>query len=180
MLSDHDIVAAMKRGDLLIEDFHDDQLQPASYDLRLDPMFRAPSSEFHAIDLANVPEGHTFLSSMDDSDGQLMLAPGRFILASTQEYFELGDTLGARVEGRSSLGRLGLMVHITAGFVDPGFCGNITFEVYNASPWTLTLHSGMKVAQLAFFRVSSAPSRTYGMRGHYQGQRGPTESRFKL
>lgn len=185
MLSSRDIQAALDgdlRVDLIptrlgIEPYDPTQLQPASYDLTLGREFLIPNPDVAEIDVADVPRGHTTPLRVDN-DG-IILEPGEFVLACTRETVKIPSMLLGRVEGKSSLGRLGLIVHITAGFIDPGFHGQITLEVVNLAPWDITLYPGMRIAQIAFSRLSSAPLRVYGGVGnHYQGQTGAVESRY--
>lgn len=186
MLADRDILRAVRQGELKIEPFEEANVQPCSLDMRLDPIYRRfkynPNEGHGAIlDVGDIKEGHTELCDAGDHDGVIALPPGDFILASTTEYFEFGSQLCGRIEGKSSLGRLGLSVHETAGFFDPGFKGNCTLEIKNNQPaHYIYLRAGMKIAQMAFSRLDSRPNRTYDQIGHYSGQRGPTESKFKL
>jgi dCTP deaminase len=186
LLSDRDIVRAIKDKNLLIEPFDREMVQSCSIDMRLAPEYRtfryAPLSGHNGIlDVGDLKEDHTELCDAADFNGVIALPPGGFILGSSVEYFEFGLMLGGRVEGKSSLGRLGLSVHETAGFFDPGFQGNCTFEIKNNQPaHYIYLRAGMKIAQMAFHRLTSVPERSYAQIGHYSGQRGPTESRYKL
>lgn len=164
---------------LLIEPFCREQVQPCSMDMRLAPEYRTFNTG--VLDVGNLEADHTTLRNAEDTGGVIALPPGAFILGSSIEYFEFGLMLCGRVEGKSSLGRLGLSVHETAGFFDPGFKGNCTFEIKNNQPHNpIYLRAGMKIAQMAFSRLSSVPERSYDKIGHYSGQRGPTESRYKL
>lgn len=183
MLSDRDIRTAMQfHGPdtrLEISPFDPANLQPSSYDLTLDRHFLVPNPDVTEVDLAAVPEGH-MLPEVADGNG-ILLEPGDFILASTRESVRIPHHLLGRVEGKSSIGRLGLIVHITAGFIDPGFHGQITLEIVNLAPWDLVLYPGQRIAQIAFSRLETAPDRAYGAAGnHYQGQHGPVQSRFKV
>jgi dCTP deaminase len=178
LLSDHEINAAVFTGDVKISPFDPERVQPASVDLLLDHFLRVPLGR-EEIDVAQVWAGHTALVEIDE-DGWL-LKPGDFVLASTVERIALPDTLAARVEGKSSLGRLGLAVHVTAGFIDPGFAGQVTLEIANLSPWPIRLRRRMPIAQLCLIPMSAVPKRPYGSAGnHYQGQYGPTESRYEM
>lgn len=181
MLSDRDIRRAIKDKLLVIDPFDPLLINPCSIDMRLDPRYRVFTAA--SIDMAHVNEHHTQLRHADDDNGVIALLPGAFILCSSVEQFQLGNMLCARVEGKSSLGRLGLSIHETAGFIDPGFVGNITFEVKNNLPnTTLYLRPGQKIAQLAFSRLSSVPEKTYQQTGRYIGKHaaGPVESKFTL
>jgi dCTP deaminase len=178
MLSDVDIRRQVTQGHLGIEPFDPAALQPASYDLTLDREFLIPNPEVTEVDLADVPENHMTALRVDNEG--LTVEPGEFLLACTRERVTVGEGLLGRVEGKSSIGRLGLIVHITAGFIDPGFTGQITLELFNASPWDLVLYPGQRIAQIAFSFLATTPARPYGQAGnHYQGQVGPTASRFR-
>ena len=177
MLADRDIQRSLIEGDLVIDPYDPSALQPSSYDVTLDRHFLVPSRLVTEIDMADVQPGH-MVPMVANGDGFVM-EPGDFVLGSTRERVKIGDRLLGRVEGKSSIGRLGLLVHLTAGFIDPGFEGQVTLELFNAAPWEITLYPGQKIAQLAFSALMSHPLRTYGQAGnHYQGQSGPVESRF--
>lgn len=179
LLADHQIADRISTGDLKISPFDPARVQPASVDLLLDQFLRVPRNPGAEIDVARVWAGHTVLAEMDE-DGWLM-QPGDFLLASTVERVALPPDLAARVEGKSSLGRLGLAVHVTAGFIDPGFSGQITLEIANLSPWPIRLRQQMPIAQLGLIPMAAVPQRPYGRAGnHYMGQYGPTESRYEL
>jgi dCTP deaminase len=179
LLADHQIVDRIETGDLRISPFDPARVQPASVDLLLDHFLRVPSRPGAEIDVARVWAGHTSLAEIDE-DGWL-LKPGDFVLASTVERIMLPEDLAARVEGKSSLGRLGLAVHVTAGFIDPGFTGQVTLEIANLSPWPIRLRRRMPVAQLCLIPMAAMPTRPYGQAGNrYQGQFGPTESRYGM
>jgi dCTP deaminase len=182
VLSDRDIRAAIAAGEIGIEPFDPRCLQPASVDIRLDARFRVFRSSRHPyIDLANVAEDITEL--VDATDGPFILHPGEFVLGSTRERIRLADGLVSRVEGKSSLGRLGLLIHSTAGFIDPGWDGQIALELSNVNTIPITLYPGMRIGQLSFFRLTSPAERPYGspeLGSSYQGQSGPTPSRYRL
>ncbi|MFE1451889.1 dCTP deaminase, partial [Streptomyces olivaceoviridis] len=158
----------------------DEMLQPASIDVRLDRDFRVFENHRHpCINPAAEQEELTRLVRVE-GDEPFVLHPGEFVLASTYERVRLPDDLAARLEGKSSLGRLGLVTHSTAGFIDPGFDGHVTLELSNLATLPILLWPGMKVGQLCVFRLTSAAEFPYGSeeRGsRYQGQRGPTASR---
>jgi dCTP deaminase len=183
VLSDRDIRLAIEEGRILIEPFEPRRLQPASVDITLDRRFRVFRSTHHAyIDLARVPEDITELVTVEQGD-RFILHPGEFVLGSTFERVRLGDDVVSRVEGKSSLGRLGLLIHSTAGFIDPGWDGHITLELSNVNTIPITLYPGMRIGQLSFFRLTSPAERPYGSAGlgsSYQGQAGPTPSRYRL
>ena len=181
LLSDRHIHEAIAAGRLGISPYEPDtMLQPASIDVRLDEFFRVFDNHRHAyVDPALKQEDLTRL--VRPAGGEpFVLHPGEFVLASTYEEVRLGDDLAARLEGKSSLGRLGLITHSTAGFIDPGFHGHITLELSNLTRVPLLLWPGMKIGQLALFAMSSPAEHPYGstVRGsRYQGQHGPTASR---
>ncbi|TBT88677.1 dCTP deaminase [Propioniciclava sinopodophylli] len=180
LLSDRDIAAQIEAGRVRLDPFDADLVQPSSIDVRLDRYFRLfDNHKYPFIDPAEEQPELTRLVEVD-ADEPFILHPGEFVLASTLEQVTLPDDIAARVEGKSSLGRLGLLTHATAGFVDPGFTGHVTLELSNVATLPIKLWPGMKIGQLCFFRLSSAAEHPYGTsrRGsHYQGQRGPTASR---
>lgn len=173
--SDTDIKHAVKSGYLKIEPFDEAQVEPASYDVLLDDrILSAGVLSDESIDVSNPPAK---LMREDDLmlDFNGVIPPGEFWLASTKETFALPDFCAARVEGKSTLGRLGLQVHATAGYIDPGFEGQITLELSNVGPWPLRLRPGMRIAQISFHSLKSVPENIY--RGKYVGQKGPTAAR---
>lgn len=180
MLSDRDIMRAIATGRVRLDPWDATMVQPASVDLRLDRYFRVfDNYRYQSIDPALEQADLTHLVEVAVGE-PFMLHPGAFVLGSTHEVITLGDSIAARVEGKSSLGRLGLLTHATAGFVDPGFSGHITLELFNVSTLPLTLWPGMKIGQLCFFDLSSPVLHPYGSAqagSHYQDQRGPTPSR---
>jgi dCTP deaminase len=182
VLSDRDIKAAIAEGRIVIDPFDVRYLQPASVDIRLDRQFRVFRSSRHPyIDLAKGVDDITELVNVGTE--RFILHPGEFVLGSTLERVRLGNDVVSRVEGKSSLGRLGLLIHSTAGFVDPGWDGHITLELSNVNTIPITLYPGMRIGQLSFFQLSSAAERPYGSPGvgsSYQGQSGPTPSRYRL
>lgn len=178
ILADLEIESYIESGIIGLEPFDARRLQPTSVDLTLDSLIRVPEHRVaDEIDVAAVPEGHTLLTEIPN-EGHVMY-PGDFILASTCERVRLPNFLAARVEGKSSVGRLGLAIHITAGFIDPGFDGNVTLEMYNFAPWAIRLRVGMPIGQICFMACTE-PRKDYSQTGHYQGQQGPTESRYSL
>lgn len=185
VLSDRDIRAAMSEGRILVDPFQQALLQPASVDIRLDRQFRVFRSSRHPfIDLAKGVDDITELVTVEAEPGaRFILHPGEFVLGSTLERVRLASDLVSRVEGKSSLGRLGLLIHSTAGFIDPGWDGHITLELSNVNTIPITLYPGMRIGQLSFFALSSPAERPYGtadLGSSYQGQSGPTPSRYKL
>jgi len=180
LLSDRDIRSEIDNGRVVLDPWDPAMIQPSSIDVRLDKYFRLfDNHKYPYIDPAQDQPELTRLLEVEPDEG-FVLHPGEFVLASTLETVTLPDDLAARVEGKSSLGRLGLLTHATAGFVDPGFSGHVTLELSNVATLPIMLWPGMKVGQLAFFRLSSAAETPYGSAkygSHYQGQRGPTASR---
>ena len=183
LLSDRDIKAAIAEGRLGIEPYDAGLVQPSSIDVRLDRFFRVfNNSRYTHIDPALQQDDLT-TQVEPDGDEPFVLHPGEFVLGSTFEGVTLSDSLAGRLEGKSSLGRLGLLTHSTAGFIDPGFSGHITLELSNVANLPITLWPGMKIGQLCLFRLSSAAEFPYGSAQYgsrYQGQRGPTPSRAYL
>ena len=180
LLSDRDLTAELKAGTLGLEPFEPALVQPSSIDFRLDHIFRVFNNHLYThIDPAIRQDELTSVVEVADGEA-FVLHPGEFVLASTLEVITLGDELAGRVEGKSSLGRLGLLTHSTAGFIDPGFSGHITLELSNVANLPIKLWPGMKIGQLCIFRLSSEAEHPYGSAvygSRYQGQRGPTPSR---
>jgi dCTP deaminase len=180
LMSDRDIRAEIEAGNIGLEPLDMGLLQPSSFDVRLDRFFRLFDNHKYAyIDPAEEMSDLTRLVEVDPKEA-FILHPGEFVLGSTYEFVTLPDNIAARLEGKSSLGRLGLMTHSTAGFVDPGFKGHVTLELANVSNLPINLWPGMKVGQLCFFQLSSPSETPYGSakyNSRYQGQRGPTASR---
>ena len=180
LLSDRDIKAEIDSDRVRLEPYDPGMIQPSSIDVRLDKFFRLfDNHKYPVIDPSQDQPDLTRLVEVEPNDG-FVLHPGEFVLGSTLETVTLPDDLAARVEGKSSLGRLGLMTHATAGFVDPGFSGHVTLELSNVATLPIILWPGMKIGQLCFFRLSSPAENPYGSAkygSHYQGQRGPTASR---
>ena len=180
LLSDRDLDHEIKTGQLKLEPFEPSLMQPSSIDVRLDRWFRIFNNHLYThIDPAAQQDDLTTLVEVEDGQ-PLVLHPGEFVLASTLEIVTLGDELAARIEGKSSLGRLGLLTHSTAGFIDPGFSGHVTLELSNVATLPMTVWPGMKIGQLCVFRLSSPAAHPYGSAvygSRYQGQRGPTPSR---
>ena len=180
LLSDRDIRAEIAAGRVSLDPFDPELVQPASVDVCLDRSFRLfDNHKYSVIDPATDQPELTRLIEVDHGE-PFVLHPGEFVLAATLELVTLPDDVAARLEGKSSLGRLGLLTHSTAGFIDPGFTGHVTLELSNVATLPITLWPGMKIGQLCFFRMSSASASPYGSVGNlnrYQGQRGPTASR---
>jgi len=180
LLSDRDILDEIDAGRITMEPFDPEMVQPASIDVRLDRYFRVfENHRYPHIDPAQAQDDLT-REVQAEGDEPFILHPGEFVLGSTYEEVSLPGDLAARVEGKSSLGRLGLLTHATAGFVDPGFSGHVTLELANVATLPIKLYPGMKIGQFCFFRMSSASEHPYGSEKYgsrYQGQRGPTPSR---
>ena len=180
LLSDRDIKAVIDSGRVRLEPYDEAMVQPSSIDVRLDKYFRLfDNHKYPFIDPAVDQPDLTRLIEIE-RDEPFILHPGEFVLGSTFEVVTMPDDLAARLEGKSSLGRLGLLTHSTAGFIDPGFSGHVTLELSNVATLPIKLWSGMRVGQLCFFRLSSPTENPYGSAKYgsrYQGQRGPTASR---
>lgn len=183
LLSDRDITAELESGRIALSPSEPSMVQPSSVDVRLDRYFRLfDNHKYAVIDPAEEQPELTRLIEVDPAEG-FILHPGEFVLGSTFEQVTLPDDIAARLEGKSSLGRLGLLTHSTAGFVDPGFEGHVTLELSNMATLPIRLWPGMKIGQLCFFKLSSAAERPYGSgatHSRYLGQRGPTASRSHL
>jgi dCTP deaminase len=180
LLSDRDIRAQIDHGRVRLDPWDPTMVQPSSVDVRMDRFFRLfDNHKYPVIDPAQDQPDLTRLVEVEQGES-FVLHPGEFVLGSTYEEITLPDDIAARVEGKSSLGRLGLLTHATAGFVDPGFTGHVTLELSNVATLPIVLHPGMKIGQLCFFQLSSPSEHPYGTQAkgsHYQGQRGPTASR---
>ena len=180
LLSDADLRKELESGRLVLDPWDPAMLQPSSIDVRLDRYFRVfQNSRYTHIDPRKQQDELTTPVEAD-GDEPFVLHPGEFVLGSTFEAISLPDDLAGRLEGKSSLGRLGLLTHSTAGFIDPGFSGHITLELSNVANLPITLWPGMKIGQLCLFRLTSAAEHPYGSAvygSRYQDQRGPTPSR---
>ncbi|MQM28983.1 dCTP deaminase [Glycomyces albidus] len=180
LLSDRDILDAVKSGRLGLDPFDEVLVQPSSIDVRLDRRFRVFNNQKYThIDPSEQQDDLTSPVEVA-GDEPFVLHPGEFVLASTLEVVTLPADLAARLEGKSSLGRLGLLTHSTAGFIDPGFSGHVTLELSNVANLPITLWPGMKIGQLCLFGLSSPAENPYGQGANlsrYQGQRGPTPSK---
>jgi dCTP deaminase len=180
LLSDRDLVSEIKAGQLTLDPFEPSLVQPSSIDVRLDRLFRVFNNHLYThIDPSQQQDDLTSLVEVSDGES-FVLHPGEFALASTLETVTLGHQLAARLEGKSSLGRLGLLVHSTAGFIDPGFSGHVTLELSNVASLPIRLWPGMKIGHICVLRLSSPAEHPYGSAvygSRYQGQRGPTASR---
>ena len=180
VLSDRTIARLIDQGRIGIDPFEPSLMQPSSLDVRVDRYFRVfRNSRYPYIDVKVEQEELTELVEADEEP--FILHPGEFVLGSTLERVTLPDDLVARLEGKSSLGRLGLLIHSTAGFIDPGWDGHVTLELSNVANLPITIYPGMKIGQLSFVQLSEAAEHPYGSAGigsKYQGQRGPTPSRY--
>lgn len=180
LLSDRDIRAEVQTGRVRVEPYDEAMVQPSSIDVRLDRYFRVfENHKYSAID-PSIEQSELTREVEVGSKEFFILHPGEFVLASTYEVISLPDDLAGRLEGKSSLGRLGLLTHSTAGFIDPGFSGHITLELSNVANLPVKLFPGMKIGQLCLIRLSSPAEHPYGSAlygSRYQGQRGPTASR---
>ncbi len=183
LLSDRDIRAEIESGRVGLDPFEESMIQPSSVDVRLDRYFRVfENHRYQFIDPA-VEQADLTREVATVGDEPFVLHPGEFVLASTFEVITLPNDIAGRLEGKSSLGRLGILTHSTAGFIDPGFSGHITLELSNVANLPVTLHPGMKIGQLCLIRLSSPAEHPYGSAKYgsrYQGQRGPTPSRSWL
>ncbi|MDP9433522.1 MAG: dCTP deaminase [Actinomycetota bacterium] len=180
LLSDRDLRAEIESGRVCLDPYDPTLIQPSSIDLRLDRYFRVFQNHRYAvIDPATEQDDLTELIE-PEGDEPFVLHPGEFVLGSTLEVITLPHDLAGRLEGKSSLGRLGLLTHSTAGFIDPGFTGHVTLELSNVATLPIKLWPGMKIGQLCLFRLTSPAQHPYGSAvygSRYQGQRGPTPSR---
>jgi dCTP deaminase len=181
VLSDRAIRRLVEEGRIGIEPYDATLMQPSSLDVRVDRLFRVfRNSRYPYIDVKLEQEELTELVEVA-ADEAFILHPGEFVLGSTLERVRLPDDLVARLEGKSSLGRLGLLIHSTAGFIDPGFDGHVTLELSNVANLPITIYPSMKIGQLSFMQLSEPAETPYGsglLGSKYQGQRGPTPSRY--
>ena len=180
LLSDRDIRAEIDAGRVGLDPFDAAMVQPSSVDVRLDRMFRVFENHRYPHIDPSVEQSELTRQVEPTGDEPFILHPGEFVLGSSLEIITLPDDVAARLEGKSSLGRLGLLTHSTAGFIDPGFSGHVTLELSNVATLPIKLWPGMKIGQLCFFRLSSPAEHPYGSDvygSRYQGQRGPTPSR---
>ena len=184
LLSDRDIAAEIKAGRVQVEPFDQKMIQPSSVDVRLDRFFRVFENHRYEVIDPSIEQPDLTREVAVAPDDFFILHPGEFVLASTYEVITLPEDIAGRLEGKSSLGRLGLLTHSTAGFIDPGFSGHITLELSNVANLPVKLYPGMKIGQLCLIKLSSPAEHPYGSSSHtlnrYQGQRGPTASRSWL
>ena len=181
VLSDTTIARYLAEGRIEIDPYDESLLQPSSVDVRVDRLFRVfHNNRYPYIDVKTPQEDLTELVELEEGH-PFVLHPGEFVLGSTLERVRLGDDLVARLDGKSSLGRLGLLIHSTAGFIDPGWDGHVTLELSNVANLPITIYPEMKIGQLSFMQLSEPAEKPYGSGGlgsKYQGQRGPTPSRY--
>ena len=181
VLSDKTIKEEISKNRIVIDPLNPDDIQPASVDVHLDGdllVFRNSRQPY--IDIKKDASDLTDLEIIDE-DNPFILHPGEFVLASTLEHIEIPNDIVARLEGKSSLGRLGLLIHSTAGYVDPGWKGHLTLELSNVANLPITLYRSMKIGQISFLRLTSASDNVYGsdqLGSKYQGQTQPTASRI--
>ena len=181
VLSDRSIREALAAGRIVIDPLNEADIQPSSVDLRIDNAFRVFRN--HTRGIIDVKEDQTDLTELVEvgPDEPFILHPGEFALGATLERVKIPNDLVARLEGKSSLGRLGLLIHSTAGFVDAGWDGYLTLELSNIANLPITLYPGMKIGQISFFQMTTAAENPYGsgvLGSKYRGQRGPTPSRY--
>jgi dCTP deaminase len=180
LLSDRDIRAEISANRVGVEPFDEAMIQPSSVDVRLDKFFRVFENHKYSVIDPSTEQAELTREVIAEGDEPFILHPGEFVLASTYEVITLPDDIAGRLEGKSSLGRLGLLTHSTAGFIDPGFSGHITLELSNVANLPVKLFPGMKIGQLCLIKLSSPAEHPYGSEKYgsrYQGQRGPTASR---
>jgi dCTP deaminase len=180
VLSDRTITRLLEQGRIEIDPYDPALLQPSSVDVRVDNSFRVFRN--NRAPYIDVKKEHDLTELVEIGDDEpFILHPGEFVLGSTLERVALPDDLVARLEGKSSLGRLGLLIHSTAGFIDPGWDGHVTLELSNVANLPITIYAGMKIGQLSFVQMAEPTDHPYGTSGlgsKYQGQRGPTPSRY--
>jgi dCTP deaminase len=181
VLSDTTISRYLAEGRIEIDPYDEELLQPSSVDVRVDRLFRVfHNNRYPYIDVKVEQSELTELVRVED-DQPFVLHPGEFVLGSTFERIRLPDDLVARLEGKSSLGRLGLLIHSTAGFIDPGWDGHVTLELSNVANLPITIYPGMKIGQISFVQLTEPAAVPYGSQGlasKYKGQEGPTASRY--
>ena len=183
LLSDRDIAAEINAGRVKVEPFEPKMIQPSSVDVRLDRFFRVFENHKYSVIDPSIEQSELTREVAVTGGEHFILHPGEFVLASTYEVITLPDDIAGRLEGKSSLGRLGLLTHSTAGFIDPGFSGHITLELSNVANLPVKLFPGMKIGQLCLIKLSSPAQHPYGSAiygSRYQGQRGPTPSKSWL
>lgn len=181
IFSDRTIKEAVADGRIVIDPFDPAMVQPSSIDLRCDSVFRVFENHKYALIDPKAPQEDLTTSVSATEQQPFILHPGEFVLGSTAEIVGLADDIVARLEGKSSLGRIGLLIHSTAGFIDPGFKGQVTLELSNVANLPIAIYPGMKIGQVSFYQLSTPAEHPYGSPGagsKYQGQTGPTPSRI--
>jgi dCTP deaminase len=181
IFSDRDIKKAIQAGKIEVDPYDPAYVQPSSVDLRVDRFFRVFENHRYPLIDPKAHQPHLTKEVEVEPEGTFILHPGEFVLGSTFERVRLADDIVARLEGKSSLGRIGLLIHSTAGFVDPGFDGYLTLELANVANLPIAIYPEMKIGQISFYQMSSPAEHPYGSGeagSKYQGQRGPTASRI--
>ncbi|MBU2592505.1 MAG: dCTP deaminase [Patescibacteria group bacterium] len=179
ILSDRDILSQIKNKRILIDPFFKKNVQPSTVDLGLDDEVRVFDN--WQLGIVDIKEKSDPSRKIKIDKSGIIIHPGAFILGSTVEKITLPDDIAAKLEGRSSFGRLGLIIHATAGYVDPGFSGWLTFEISNISRLPIRLYAGINIAQISFYQMTSPAINLYGSKklgSKYQGQKGPTASKY--
>ncbi len=181
ILSDRSIRQALAQGRITVEPLELALLQPSSLDIRVDRCFRVFAGHRYPFIDPREPQPELTTEIIAEGGQPFILHPGEFVLGSTLEWVRLAADIVARLEGKSGLGRLGLLIHSTAGFVDPGFEGHLTLELSNVARLPIAIYPGMAIGQLSFYELSTSAEFPYGsekVHSKYQGQRGPTPSRL--
>jgi dCTP deaminase len=181
IFSDITIKEAIATGRISIDPYDESMVQPSSIDLRCDPHFRVFENHRYAVIDPKAPQGDLTVGVEASEEEPFILHPGEFVLGSTLEIIALADDVVARLEGKSSLGRLGLLIHSTAGFIDPGFEGQVTLELSNVANLPIAIYPNMKIGQISFYQMTTPAQYPYGspeLRSKYQGQSGPTPSQM--
>ena len=181
IFSDRSIKEAVADGRILIDPYDESMVQPSSIDLRCDPNFRVFENHKYPVIDPKAPQSDLTTAFAAPVGDPFILHPGEFVRGSTLEVVGLADDIVARLEGKSSLGRLGLLIHSTAGFIDPGFKGQVTLELSNVANLPIKIYPGMKIGQISFYQMTTPADTPYGspeLGSKYQGQRGPTDSRM--
>jgi len=181
IFSDRTIKEALESGRIGIDPYDEAMVQPSSIDLRCDPNFRVFENHKYAMIDPKAPQGDLTTGVVATDENPFILHPGEFVLGSTLESVALSDDVVARLEGKSSLGRLGLLIHSTAGFIDPGFQGQVTLELSNVANLPIAIYPHMKIGQISFYQMTTAAEFPYGspeLGSKYQGQTGPTPSQM--
>lgn len=181
IFSDRTIKESIEAGRILIDPYDPGMVQPSSVDLRCDPNFRVFENHRYPLIDPKAPQDDLTTNVRVDEEEPFILHPGEFVLGSTYETVGLADDIVARLEGKSSLGRLGLLIHSTAGFIDPGFKGQVTLELSNVANLPIAIYPGMKIGQISFYQMTTPAEFPYGspeLGSKYQGQAGPTPSQM--